>query len=270
MGIDMKKEEIKDRLKILLDELEVLEKAEQDLKNAEQELQEAQERAPQAVAEFDQITKPLFVKNKAGEEPGKPSGLLKQAPVFSQIKKKEYEDALAAYQKKCLQAEAEYEQVYQDKREQLQEEERLEKEDAISLAQEKIRKAKAAWEAADKALDADTLLGKRYQAKDAVERMIRYFQDDRVDTIKEVINLLHEEEHFRQMEEDSKEQLRLLRETREMAREAMELANSAAKKADDAMGTGTEALNKAKEAMDRANYAVEHSQQVLAYAKTIL
>ena len=266
----MTKKEIMTGLENLMEKLSVLEEKEQRLAEAERDLQEARERKLTAVMEFDRITKPLYIKSQAGEEPEKPTGLLNQAPVISHVKKKGYEDAMEAYQAKCRKAEQKYEQVYAEKRKALLEEERKEKEEAIRLAKEKRDLAESEWNKADQALDDDTLLGKRYQAKDAVERMIKFFQDDRVDTIKEAINLLHEEEHFRQMEEDSREQLRLLRETRELAMEAMELANSAALKAEEALGTGTEAFEKAKEALDRADQALKKGDDVMAYAKTIL
>lgn len=137
----------------------------------------------------------------------------------------------------------------------------------LSPNKDKKTKAEAECDAAKSALDNNDLLSDRLKKSDAVDAMISYFQDQRADTLKEAINLYHEELHRQELEKYAQMQLKLTEEAKEYARQAAECASEAAESASEVAESANEAISLAQKALDRAEEAYSEAQNAY-YAAT--
>ena len=247
-------------LKDLLAQIESLSSATSDLDMAKAELNELYTKSPSAVRDFDSTQKKAFIESKVGHEPTKPKGAIKLAVPVYLSKKKAYDKTYADYMERYKKAEKEYYAEYKDTREKLESEEKATIAFEIQLAEDALNRAIEKYQSAAALLSENEVLSEKLKNALIVATLIEYFQDQRVDCIKDAVNLYYEEEHRKRLEAFAEEQVRLTAEAAEQARLAAISASDAADSAEEALRRVDEAMRKAEEAYDRANEAYSEAQ----------
>ena len=123
------------------------ENASDNLAAARARLEEAIALVPHRLASFDIENKEKFILSKAGERPKKPSKLL----PWNHLKKNKvaYEKAVQEYEERRDEAEQEYYRTYDEKRKELQAEDKKERENAISSAEQAVDNAEQEFQIAE-------------------------------------------------------------------------------------------------------------------------
>ena len=178
------------QLKELLETIESYEQALMDELEYAQKYSEAQVYVPNRLSEFDKGNKELFIFSRAGEEPR-----FNSAGIFNSRKRKEeYEEARYEYALNKEAAEMEYLQVYREKRAEL---DRLDKEDKatrLQRAEEGLKSANEKVEQLNALFKEKQIVSDRLCKKEILKKMMTYFEDNRVDTLREAINLYYAED----------------------------------------------------------------------------
>lgn len=247
-------------LRKLITQIEQFTTASTELDEAKDYLKSLRTKPLSAVSDFDAVQKEIFIEARAGAAPVKPKGAIKLAVPLYLSKKKAYEKEHAEYMVRYKNAEQEYYAEFKDTREKLESEEKTERTFEIQLAEAAVTKANEAYQVAATALSNNNIVSDKLKDVDVIQTLIDYFQDQRVDTMKEAVNLYYEEEHRKRLEAFAEEQVRLTAEATEQARLAAVSASEAADSAEEAVRRVDEAMRKAEEAYDRANEAYSEAQ----------
>lgn len=226
-----------------------------DKDEATENLKKAQSQIPTAIKEFDSNNKDSYISARVGEKPTKPTGIIKLAIPLYRSKLKQYEKDLLEYNSRYKKCEADYYQVYAEQRNQIETDERLEMEFKINNAKKQFEEACSKEKKLKQELDSYSLLNDKHKKLSIIDSLISYFQDKRADTIKEAINLYYEEEHRCRLEELTRQQLKVVEETKEMAQYALNNAQQAISKAEYAINRAEDAYRKAEEAYREADDA---------------
>lgn len=258
----MDKYECIQALKELLAQIEQLATATLELNEAKENLGKLRTKPLSAVSDFDVTHKKVFIASRAGVEPVKPKGAIKVAIPIYLSKMKAYDKEYAEYMVRYHKAEKEYYAEFKDTREKLDSEEKAELSFAIQLAEEAFSHTTEAYQLAATVLNANETVSAKLKDATIVATLIEYFQDQRVDSIKDAVNLYYEEEHRKRLEAYAEEQVRLTAEAAEQARLAAISASEAADSAEEAVRRVDDAMRKAEEAYDRANEAYSEAQSV--------
>ena len=211
---------------------------------------------PSKLKKFDDEHKDAFITGRIGPKPIKPSGVIKLAIPVYLVKKSKYETAIANYDRMYPLAEATYREKYASERAQLAEEDKNEKQQAISSQETTVAVIQKKYETAKAAFEDNDLLSDRLKSKDIVSQLIEFFEDHRADTLKEAINLWYDEK--RKDEEEAKaeayrqEMLELEEERVRAAQSAEEYARMQYEEARDAAEYARQAADDEKEAADAA------------------
>lgn len=223
-----------------------------ELEEAKEHLKNLRTKPLVAKSNFDTTKKDAFIEERIGIAPKAPKGAIKLAvPLY--ISKKIYEKEYAKYVTSYKKSEQEYYAEFKDVREKLESEEKSALAYKIQFAEENVSNANEAYQTAKAALSANGIISNKLKDADIIQTLIEYFQNQRVDTIKEAVNLYYEEEHRKRLEAFAKEQVRLTTEATKQARCAADSAEEAIRRVDEAM-------RKAEEAYDRANEAYSEAQ----------
>lgn len=242
-------------LKELLELFQKREAAQKEFNNARISLQAALHFPKTAVDQFDKEHFEPFMESKIGPKPQKPTGILNQTIIVSPAKKKDYKIQLAAYERLRTEKEQEYYSEYEDVRTRIEEEEQLEIDNRIKNAEKTHKEKKQEFNALDAEIHNADFLPDKFKTLPIVQELLDYFLDNRVDTIREAINLHFEELHRRKLEEFAEQQVRLTEEAAESARSAAECASEAKDRAEEAIRIAQEAYDRANEAYDEAQNA---------------
>ena len=167
---------------------------------------------------------------------------------------------LAGYERLRETTEQEYYSEYADIRTKIEEEEQLNVENRIKTAEKAHKEKKHICDCLDAEINSVDFLSAKFKTQAIVQELLDYFLDDRVDTIREAINLHFEELHRRKLEEFAEQQVRLTEEAADSAREAADSAREAAESASVAIVRAEEAIQIAEDAYDRANEAYDEAQ----------
>ena len=263
----MEREEILSELRVLLSIIQIADEKTAVLSEAENELARANEFSGDRLRSFDEANQDAFIKARIGEEPHKPKGLIKLAVPVYMSRKKDYEKALAEYRKAYDETFQAYLEAYADQRKALEQEDAEERSRKIQSAQSVKFKAEEQVRQALELLNANTLLSDRLKTTESVSCLIEYFEDSRVDTLKEAVNLYYDDQHRKRLEEYAQEQVKLTAKAEESARAAMESVEKAMKRADEAVKLAQEALDQAEEAFDKAEDAFDRAEDAFDKAE---
>lgn len=247
-------------LKELIAQIKHLAAVEKELREAEENLMMLRKKPLSAVSEFDKATKSKYIESRAGHAPAKPKGAIKLALPIYLSKKKAYEKEYADYMIRCEEAEKAYYIEFKDIREKLESEEKASVTFEIQLAEQTVSRIKGDYQLAATSLNNNEIVSANLKDETIIATLIEYFQDQRVDNMKEAINLYFEEEHRKRLEAFSEKQVQLTADATEQARLAAISASEAAARAAEAIQKVDNAMAKAKEAYDRANDAYSKAQ----------
>lgn len=225
-------------LKRLLSLIEAESAAQCEYSSARAQLKNAIDFYPSKLSKFDAENKPGFIAEKIGEEPVAPHGLIKLALPVYLSKKKKYVEAKEFYDRAYPLAEAAYRERFNDERTALAAEDKVEQTKAIAIAQISVDSAKEKYDLAVQALDDDRTLNQKFKELGIVKQLIEFFEDGRVESLKEAINLWYDEkrkdEEEERAEEHRQELLELEQERVRAAQAAEEYARKAAADAREA------------------------------------
>lgn len=203
---------------------------------------------------FDETHKAIYIQEKIGLEPIKPKGLLKLAFPMYLAKKAQYEKSIAEYGKQYALAEKAYYFDYQSIRSELQITAEQEKNEATSAVEAEHLRADQAYKAVTSRINNNTIISDKYKNPKTVSVIIDYLRDGRADSLKEAINLWHDEERKRiemeKEEEHRSEMIRLEQERLRAAQEAAEYQRMAYYAAQDAAASAKEAADEARRQRD--------------------
>ena len=222
--------EILQALKELRDKIHRFEIINSELENNLAALNRAKARQPRAVGDFDSYNKDLYIHDRIGQAPEKPKGIVKLAIPVYRSKMKVYEKEYAEYKARYNSCERDYYNEYAQKRHELEIEEKKAIENGIHQAEKSFESTKLRFSSAEKELHEDTVLNEKYKKLDIVDQLIGYFEDERVDSIPNALNLYYEDEHA-------------------------SCAESARSRAEEAYSRAEEAYSRAEEAYDQAQSA---------------
>lgn len=251
----LNREEIISELQTLLSEIQKVANAELSLTIAKSKYSNAINRKPTKVANFDIAYKEQYIISKIGQAPEKPKGIIKLAVPIYLSKKKEYDKLYNEYTVRYQLTEQQYYTEYSDQRSKLESDERAEISHCTQLAETEKHEAMEALKTAKKTLAENSLLSDELKTKETVEDIIKYLQNQRVDTIRDAVNLYYEEQHRRKLEALAEKQVHLAEDAAEYARQAAASAREAANSAQEAITRADEAYNKADAAYFEAQNA---------------
>lgn len=218
--------------------------------DADESFLSAQNYSPNRLKSFDDKYKNEFIKNKIGEEPqelGKwnPLNLMKN-------KREEIERLRKEYFEKRTKAEKEYYQLNQKKRDELKKEDEADKTNRINIAMSRVKQADENLNSIRQVWEQYKILPDKLRTTVVIKKLILFFEEGRVENLKEAINLYYEEEW-------KEEQERLAAEHRRKMEKAIEEQNmkiqELARKIEDIDSNVDRALNLANEAVYKAEEA---------------
>lgn len=249
----MESNETLEKLKELLKKSVNYDRLLEESKTLYSELEKAKNRHPTAVAVFDRNNMEKYIASKIGGRPKKPAGLLKLAVPVYLAKKKEYEKVLKEYNTQHSYYQKKYYDAFAEKRKKLDEEEKAEIEQCIQTATVKFDAVKAELSAAEEKLNSDDTLGPKLRNTAVISKLIDYYQEQRVDSLKDAINLYYDEQHRLKLEHYAREQKEILKKVTESVEEAVEKAENAALRAEEAYDLAQSAMDRADEAYGLAD-----------------
>jgi hypothetical protein len=259
----MDKIETVESLKTLLQTIEAMDTAAQKKDSARKEKVNLKFNYPSKLDAFDRSHKSAFIISRIGKPPVKPHGIIKLAVPVYFAKKRQYEKDSVAYRKAFMDAEKSYEEFYYIQREDLSKQDVVEKEEKIKAKEVELSEVENAYAEAKQAVEQNDLLSEKLKTKDTVKALIGYFDDHRVDTLKEAINLWFDEKRKDEEEaraEAHRQEMKALEEERVRAAKAAEdYARQQYEEASNAAMYAQEAAEKAQEAVDIAQ-RVENNQ----------
>ena len=150
--------------------------------------------------QFDSVMKKNYISSKTGEKPVYVAPKLR-LPNFIKRAKDEYQAKLDKYNETYKQTEQEYYYCFKEKRAKLKNEDERDKTEYINQLREKQFKAEKELEYILNSLETTTIISKTYWKEIVVLKIISYFENNRVDTMKEAINMFHEEKRLEEEKE---------------------------------------------------------------------
>ena len=167
------------------------EAAQYSVTSAQTALETAQSYSPTRLATFDSTYKEEFIRNEIGEKPKAPS---KWNPLNHTKKRKDaIQKSFADYEQKRTSAEAAYSKKYQERRQFFKEQDQADKASKIAIAQENLSSATSVLVSSQRDWECDTLLSSRLRNTYTIKKMLEFFEDGRVDNLKEAVNLYYDE-----------------------------------------------------------------------------
>ena len=228
--------------------------------DADEALLSAQNYFPNRLKSFDDKYKNEFIKNKIGEEPQE---LGKWNPLkLMKNKREEIERLRKEYFEKRNEAKKEYYQLNQKRRDELRKEDEADKTNRINIAMSRVKQADEDLNSIHQVWEQYKILPDKLRTTVVIKKLILFFEEGRVENIKEAINLYYEEEgkeeqerlaaeHRRKMEKAIEEQNMKIQELVQKIENidsevdtALNLANEAVYKADEAYSKAEEAFYK--------------------------
>lgn len=224
-------------------------------------LKTAQSYSPSRLATFDSTYKENFIRNEIGEKPKAPS---KWNPLNHTKKRKDaIQKSIADYEQKRTSAEAAYYKKYQEKRQSFKEQDRADKVSKIAIAQENLSSATSVLVSSQQDWESDTLLSSRLRNAHTIKKMLEFFEDGRVDNLKEAVNLYYDEvrkeEEARLAAEHRQKIENMIADQNSSIQHAVDLAETASEQVSDALQLAREALDRADAAYERAESASSSS-----------
>lgn len=238
----MNRDESLAALKHLLSLIEEENNKKQEYLSAQKCLKKATSSYATRLGAFDDAHKPRFIADKIGEKPVKPHGLIKFVVPVYLSKRKKYMEEIKFYYQEYAWAEAAYREKYKDERNALATQDKVEQAEAITRAQTNAETAKQKYDLAVQALVDDCTVNQKFKEVEIVQQLITFFEEGRVDSLKEAINLWYDEKrkdeeeeraeaHRQKLLELEEERVRAAQEAEEYARQAASDAREAAEMA---------------------------------------
>ena len=239
-------------LRSLIENVTELDETESKIKKAENDLIELKNKPFIAVADFDKEYKECYIASKIGTEPQKPSkALIIAVPVYLK-NLKEYKEKLQSYKKTYKIFEDDYYEKNRETRNKLEKEEQEERNIQIKSAEKILSNLHKRYTSLKKIIDNETIVSNSLKKVDTLQMLLSFFEEDRVDNIREAVNLLYEEEHRKQTELLLKQQLELINSVKSLAEDAQIKSSEAMERADDAYYLADRAYEMARDAYDLA------------------
>lgn len=229
---------LKHLLTLIMDESAAM----RDYASAKEHLKNVTDFYATKLGAFDEANKPGFIAEKIGEEPIAPHGLIKLAVPVYLSKKKKYAAAKEFYDKAYPLAEAAYRERFNEERTALAAQDKVEQAEAILAAQISVETEKKKYDMAAEALAADCTVNQKFKDAAIIRQLIEFFDEGRVETLKEAINLWYDEKrkdeeeeraeaHRQELLELEAERVRAAQAAEEYARQAAADAREAAEMA---------------------------------------
>lgn len=237
------------------------EKDKAEFDEAENHLNEAKQYIPQRLRTFDSQYKEKYISDIVGKKPKplskwNPLNLSKRARVAAKKAEDEYFD-------KRNHAEKDYLKKYKDKRAQFEKEDNEDKENRITEATRTLEDVRSKLERSKYNWENSIFLASSLRKSDVIEKMITYFNEGRVDTLKEAINLYYDDvykEEEKKLAEEHRQKLEKLIEAQNKSiQDAIEKAEEAASDAEAALSLANDAMERADEAYNHADNAYNSS-----------
>ena len=221
----MNSEDTRSKLAKLLNNLIEKEKCADSLEKSNTNIADIQNHFLGKLYDYDQIHKEAFITENLGMPPTEPKGLIKFVVPVYLSKKSKYKKTLQKYQKLYPLAESAYRNEYRTERNALEQQDELEKEKALHSIREKTTVLKKHHDEIMKAIEFDNTLSDRLKKKEIVSEILGYFDDGRVSTLKEAVNLWYDEQRkseAERKEDEHRERLIVLEEEKLRAAQATE------------------------------------------------
>lgn len=235
------------------------------LKEIEKTISDLMNYVPHALEDFDNAHKEQYIISKIGEPPPKPNILKKLAP-WTRKEVQVYKTYVLQYKE----YEERYYLDYKIQREQVVKDEQEAQQIALSIHQDQRKSLLTSIQQVKDIIKSDDILDDEQKCKRIVGRLIRYFQTNRTDNLKDAINLYYKELHQQRLEDLANKQLEIVSKTvviaeeaKRRADEAYEYADKAYERADEAYDHADEAYDLADDAYDRAGDASERASESL-------
>ncbi|AMC94027.1 hypothetical protein AOC36_08515 [Erysipelothrix larvae] len=225
--------------------------------SAKRSLVDAEHYIPKNLKMFDETNKDKYILEQVGD---KPKALNKWNPFsYTQKRKTNMEEANKHYDYKRQLAEKEYYEKYASHRKRLMEEDNAEKMHKIRSAKLEMDASQELFVLTESAWRSETLFPEKIRTSEALKTILELFEEGRVETVKESINL-----YFDELRKDNEE--RLAAEHRKKIEEMIILQNENIQKAIDnsekAISDSSQALFMAQQAHDKAEEAYNLSNSI--------
>lgn len=189
----MNRETIITELENFKEQIEAYEKALVEFEQAQKLFEDAQSYKARRVIEFDEKNFPEYIESKIGKKnPPKefanfdPRRLLKKSVTNRNSE-------IVNYNKKISELKRDFDLRYEENRKLLQKEDDREEAEKIQLAKKEMLLSKEVVEMELKRIESINLLPKSLVSSVVIDKIIKYFSDWRVDSMKEAINLYFDE-----------------------------------------------------------------------------
>ena len=182
-------------LKDLLELLVVKESKERVLRDLQNELNSNYDSKFNSLVKFDNNNKAKYISTQIGEKPIYIEPKLK-LPNFINRAKEEYQAKLKKYNEEYKKAEIEYYEVFKEARQRLKNEDEFNKNECYSKVKENYSKKEKELKILLNEIEKTKIIPKAYWNRNAISKIVTYFANNRVDTMKEAINMFHEEKRL--------------------------------------------------------------------------
>lgn len=246
-------------LKHLLLLIEQRDCVEQDMARAEKAYQNAKfhpETVSSELQKFDDEHLEPYIEKILGAKPKEFHGIWKNPrkiadnivrKIHKQKTAKEYAEIRPLLEEK-------YYEYYADERSKLEEMDRQKQAEACEQAEKQYSIMNVKYREARDRLAADRTVAESLKTKERVALMIHLLEEGRADNLKEVVNLMYDEERKDREEQEEREHRAQME---EYARRQCEAAESAAQSAQEAKESAERAAEEAREARQAAEAAKE-------------
>ena len=170
------------------------------LKEIRKELSFNYDRKFNTLEKFDNNNKKNYILSKIGKAPEyiKPRLIL---PNLVKKAKEEHQSKVKKYNEDYVKAEIEYNTEFKEIRNKLKNEDENNKKACLNKIQENYNKLDKEIKLIINSIEKTTIISKDYCDINSVSKILSYFENKRVETIKEAINMFHEEKRFEEEKE---------------------------------------------------------------------
>lgn len=220
-----------EQLNNLLAKLQNLHEIEVELTQAKRKLEKVETHFEGKLAVFDREHKEKFITQRISSAPTAPKGIVKLAfPVYLS-KKAKYQKEQAIYEGRLARILDDYMKVYSAERAELETADKANYDAAKLQASDYVSSIQAKYSEVYSSVKADTTISERFKNIGDLKEILSFFEDGRVDTLKEAVNLWFDErrkdEEAQREAEHRQEMLRMEEERLKMEAKRLEAAEAA-------------------------------------------
>lgn len=223
-----------EQLNNLLANLQNLREIEVELTQAKRKLEKVDTHFEGKLAVFDREHQEKFIMQRIGPAPTAPTaptGIVKLAFPLYLSKKAKYQKEQAIYESRLARVLDDYMKVYSAERAELETADKANYDAAKLQASDYVSSVQAKYSEVFSSVKADTTISERFKNISDLKEILSFFEDGRVDTLKEAVNLWFDErrkdEEAQREAEHRQEMLRMEEERLKMEAKRLEAAEAA-------------------------------------------